>query len=203
MATAAATCSSRLAAEAMRVQLWQRPQKPARDWPLDQRSRGWRSHSTAMASMRARVYLPAPAGPERMSEWGRRPAAMAVRSDSTAGLLPWKSLKSAGRVGAVVVAVSMVGASFLRVARRGKTPYKNFIKSGRGEGWRARIWASAVSDWRSAGEPGYAPVRMDILWMERLPQLMEVFMIVGRLPGGAGLHLWNHPLYSVAFPFGY
>ncbi len=36
MATAAATCSSRSAAEAMRVQLWQTPQKEARDWPLDQ-----------------------------------------------------------------------------------------------------------------------------------------------------------------------
>ena len=62
-------------------------------------SRGWRSHSTAMVSMRARVYLPAPLGPARMSEWGRRPAAMAVRRWSTAAVLPRKSLKVAGRVG--------------------------------------------------------------------------------------------------------
>src|SRR5271168_728300 len=96
-ATALSTSSSRLAAEAMRVQLRQTPQKEARDWPLDQRSRGWRSHSTAMVSMRARVYFPAPLGPARMREWGRRPAAMAVRRCSMAVLLPRKSLKVAGR----------------------------------------------------------------------------------------------------------
>jgi hypothetical protein len=86
MATALSTSSSRLAAEAMRVQLWQTPQKEARDWPWEPRaslyersSRGWRSHSTAMASMRARVYFPDPLGPARMREWGRRPAAMAAR----------------------------------------------------------------------------------------------------------------------------
>ena len=53
-----------------------------------------------MASMRARVYFPAPVGPERMSEWGRRPAAMAARSDTTAGVLPRKASKLAGSVGA-------------------------------------------------------------------------------------------------------
>ena len=88
----------------MRVQLAQWPQKPARVWPLDQRSRGWRSHSIDMVSMRASVYLPAPEGPARMREWGSRPPAMAVRSDSTVEELPTKSLKSAGRVGAVVMA---------------------------------------------------------------------------------------------------
>src|SRR4030081_1086434 len=70
MATALSTSSSRLEAEAMRVQLWQTPQKEARDWPLDQRSRGWRSHSTAMASMRAKVYFPAPLGPARVRGGG-------------------------------------------------------------------------------------------------------------------------------------
>src|ERR1017187_1048401 len=88
----------------MRVQLEQRPQKPASDWPLDQRSRGWRSHSMAMVSSRARVYLPAPAGPERMIEWGRWPAAMAVRRDSTTAPLPMNSLKSAGSGERVVTA---------------------------------------------------------------------------------------------------
>src|ERR1700687_1088186 len=53
----------------------------------------------AMASMRARVYFPAPLGPARMREWGRRPAAMAVRRCSMAVVLPRKSLKVAGRVG--------------------------------------------------------------------------------------------------------
>jgi hypothetical protein len=53
-----------------------------------------------MASMRARVYFPAPAGPERMSEWGRRPALMAARRLSTAGALPRKWWKPAGSVGA-------------------------------------------------------------------------------------------------------
>ncbi len=71
------TCSSRLKAEAMRVQLWQTPQKPARDCPLDQRSRGWRSPLDGHGEHEARVYFPAPADPARMSEWGRRPAAMA------------------------------------------------------------------------------------------------------------------------------
>jgi hypothetical protein len=51
-----------------------------------------------MVSRRARVYFPAPAGPERISEWGKRPAAMAVRSDSTAAVLPMNSLKSTGSV---------------------------------------------------------------------------------------------------------
>ena len=37
---------------------------------MDQRSRGWRSHSMAMVSIRARAYLPAPAGPERRTAWG-------------------------------------------------------------------------------------------------------------------------------------
>ncbi len=44
------------------------------------------------------MYLPAPAGPLRMMEWGRRPAAMAVRSCSMAWVLPMKSLKWAGNV---------------------------------------------------------------------------------------------------------
>jgi hypothetical protein len=87
-----------LAAEAMRVQLWQTPQKEARDWPLDHKSRGWRSHSMAMESMRARVYLPAPFGPLRMSECGKRPAAMAERRCSTEAWLPRKSLNVAGKV---------------------------------------------------------------------------------------------------------
>jgi hypothetical protein len=50
-----------------------------------------------MANMRARVYLPAPVGPARMREWGRRPAAMAVRRCSTEAVLPRKSLNVAGR----------------------------------------------------------------------------------------------------------
>ena len=42
------------------------------------------------------MYLPAPRGPRRMSECGRRPAAMAARRLSTVGRLPMKSWKVAG-----------------------------------------------------------------------------------------------------------
>ena len=38
------------------------PQKPARGWPRAEKSRGCRSHSMAMVSISASVYLPAPAG---------------------------------------------------------------------------------------------------------------------------------------------
>src|SRR5260370_527998 len=73
MATALSTSSSRLAAEAMRVQLWQTPQKEASDWPLDQRARGWRSDSTARASHGARGSCPAPLRRARGGGEGTRP----------------------------------------------------------------------------------------------------------------------------------
>ena len=42
------------------------------------------------------MYLPEPRGPSRMSECGRRPAAMAARRLSTVGWLPMKSWKVEG-----------------------------------------------------------------------------------------------------------
>jgi hypothetical protein len=44
------------------------------------------------------VYFPAPLGPERTSECGKRPEAIAARSESIAGLLPRKASKLDGRV---------------------------------------------------------------------------------------------------------
>src|ERR1039458_8989818 len=72
--TAAATWASKSAAEAMRVQLAQWPQKPAKVCPSDQRSRGWRSHSIDMASMRASGDLAAPEGPAGADEGVGQPA---------------------------------------------------------------------------------------------------------------------------------
>ncbi len=84
----------------MCVQLEHVPQKLASSCPLDEDSRGWRWHSTAMVSIRARVYFPAPAGPARMSEWGSLPALMPARRPSTAVWLPRNSWKLAGSAGA-------------------------------------------------------------------------------------------------------
>ena len=80
--------SSRLAESAMRVQLEQTPQKSGR--PSD--SVGLRQ-LTALASISASVYLPAPRGPARMSEWGKRPARMLSRRCVTVAALPRKSWK--------------------------------------------------------------------------------------------------------------
>ena len=70
----------------MRVQLRHEPQKsgsPSDSVGLVQ--------LTALASMRARVYLPAPFGPDRMSEWGNRWARIASRRWVTVCVLPRKS----------------------------------------------------------------------------------------------------------------
>src|SRR5437879_9193506 len=84
-----------------------------------------------MASMRARVYFPAPLGPARMREWGRRPAAMAVRRCSTAALLPRKSLKVAGRAGIRLWSpFSLVAGAILGVSPGGTLLSKVFDSCG-------------------------------------------------------------------------
>jgi len=70
------------------VQFRHTPQYDASDCPVDHSSRGCRSHSSAIVSINASVYLPAPCGPARISECGNRPAAIAIRSPSIAGALP-------------------------------------------------------------------------------------------------------------------
>ena len=50
---------------------------------------GWRQ-LTALASISDSVYLPAPRGPARMSEWGNRPARMLSRRWVTVCALPRK-----------------------------------------------------------------------------------------------------------------
>jgi len=69
----------------MRVQFEQRPQKSGRPPVVV----GWRQ-LTALASISASVYLPAPRGPARMSDWGKRCAPMLSRSRVTVAVLPRK-----------------------------------------------------------------------------------------------------------------
>ena len=80
------TSSSRLRDSPMRVQLEQMPQKSGRPSV----SGGLRQF-TACASITASVYFPAPRGPARISECGKRPARMLSRRCVTVAELPRKS----------------------------------------------------------------------------------------------------------------
>ena len=75
----------------MRVQLEHTPQKSGR--PSD--SVGLRQ-LTALASISASVYLPAPRGPARMSEWGKRPRADALAQVRDGGRVAEKILEAHG-----------------------------------------------------------------------------------------------------------
>src|ERR1035437_4879698 len=121
--TASAKRASRSSACAMRVQFEQRPQKSGKPSLLvPPPVTGCSRQFMARASIRARVYLPDPCAPERMTACGKRLRASISRRRWMVSGLPWKSEngienKHSCRDGACPVSVC---ARHVRNGRRGK-----------------------------------------------------------------------------------